>query len=115
MRAVHNYLQNNEIEILNDDFAAVTQNADQNSFVYFDPPYLVLTIPILLDTRRDNLMKEQLRLRDVYVELTNRGVKCLLSNADTDFIRKIFGDDGFEIITVQAKEPSTLIPQDAAK
>lgn len=104
LRAVHNYLQNNEIEILNDDFAAVTQNADQNSFVYFDPPYHSSDNTNFTGYQAGQFdEKEQLRLRDVYVELTNRGVKCLLSNADTDFIRKIFGDDGFEIITVQAK------------
>lgn len=104
LRAVHNYLQNNEIEILNDDFAAVTQNADQNSFVYFDPPYHSPDNTNFTGYQADQFdEKEQLRLRNVYVELTNRGVKCLLSNADTDFIRKIFGDDGFEIITVQAK------------
>ena len=102
--AIHNYLQNNEIEILNEDFASATQNADRHSFVYFDPPY----------HSPDNMNftgyqaygfdeNDQIRLRDTYLKLTERGVKCLLSNSDTDFIRMIFDDKRFKIITVQAK------------
>lgn len=104
LRAVHNYLQNNEIEILNGDFATVTQNADNKSFVYFDPPYHSPDNTNFTGYQADGFDEnEQLRLRNAYIELTERGIKCLLSNSDTDFIRRIFGDNGFQIITVQAK------------
>ncbi|MDD4335667.1 MAG: Dam family site-specific DNA-(adenine-N6)-methyltransferase [Desulfotomaculaceae bacterium] len=104
LRAVHNYLQNNEIEILNGDFATVTQNADNKSFVYFDPPYHSPDNTNFTGYQADGFDEnEQLRLRNAYIELTERGIKCLLSNSDTDFIRRIFGGNGFQIITVQAK------------
>ncbi len=104
LRAVHNYLRNNEVEILSGDFAAVTQNADMKSFVYYDPPYHSPGNINFTGYQANGFDEnEQLRLRNVYARLTERGVKCLLSNADTDFIRKIYGIGGFEIITVQAK------------
>lgn len=104
LRAVHKYLQDNEIEILNGDFAAVTQNADQKSFVYFDPPYHSPDNTNFTGYQADGFNEnDQMRLRDVYLELTERGVKCLLSNSDTDFIRELFNDSRFKIITVKAK------------
>ncbi len=104
LRAVHTYLQDNEIEILNGDFAMVTKNADKKSFVYFDPPYHSPDNTNFTGYQADGFGEnEQLRLRNVYLELTERGVKCLLSNSDTDFIREIFNDSRLKIITVQAK------------
>lgn len=104
LRAVHKYLQDNEIEILNGDFATITQNADQKSFVYFDPPYHSPDNTNFTGYQADGFNEnDQMRLRDVYLELTERGVKCLLSNSDTDFIRELFNDNRFKIITVKAK------------
>ena len=40
---------------------------------------------------------------NVMIALTNRGVKCLLSNSDTDYVRELYNYDFFEIIPVQAK------------
>lgn len=104
LRAVHNYLQNNEVEILNGDFTAATKNADKKSFFYFDPPYHSPDNTNFSGYQAAGFdEKEQLRLRNTFIELTERGAKCLLSNADTDFIRKIFSDNNFQITVVQAK------------
>ena len=43
---------------------------------------------------------EQKRLRDLYDKLTQKGVKCMLSNADTSFIRQLY--TGFTIENVAA-------------
>jgi DNA adenine methylase len=37
------------------------------------------------------------------IKMTNSGVKCLLSNSDTKYIRELYDYDFFEIISVQAK------------
>lgn len=104
LQAVHSYLQKNEIEILNEDFASVTRDTNQRSFVYFDPPYHSPDNTNFTGYQANGFGEnEQIRLRDTYLDLTERGVKCLLSNSDTEFIREIFNDDRFEIISVHAK------------
>lgn len=104
LRAISTYLSNNEIDIMNGDFAAAVQNADRRTFVYFDPPYHSPNNTNFTGYQADGFDdNEQLRLRDTFVDLTNQGVKCLLSNSDTEFIRYIYADDRFEIINILAR------------
>jgi DNA adenine methylase len=104
LRAVHEYLSSGDIEIKSGDFEEAVQTAGEGSFVYFDPPYH--------GTGKKNFTgyqaggfgdAEQTRLRDVFFSLTKRGVPCLLSNADTPFIRGLYADDRVEILTRPAK------------
>jgi DNA adenine methylase len=104
LRAIHNYFNNNMIEICNGDFADAVKTANSSSFVYFDPPYHSPNNTNFTGYQANGFGEaEQVRLRDTYMALTERGVKCLLSNSDTEFIRDIFTDDRLNIITVQAK------------
>ena len=105
LKAIHKYLSDNEeIEILNGDFALAVQKADDKAFVYFDPPYHSADNTNFTGYQADRFgTEEQARLRNTYVELTERGAKCLLSNSDTPFIRELYTDDRFDIITVTAK------------
>jgi DNA adenine methylase len=104
--AIHRYFNHKSVnlKILNQDFEAAVSGSGKNSFIYFDPPYHSPGNTNFTGYQAggfDN--KEQLRLRDVYVARTEAGVRCLLSNSDTPFIRKIYGDHGFKIIEVKAK------------
>ena len=93
LRSVSDYLGSNDITILNGDFEDATDPVGGGAFVYFDPPY---------DSPRNEGFtgyqasgfgrKDQIRLRDLMVELTERGAKCLLSNAATDFIVSIYSE-----------------------
>lgn len=104
LRAVHEYLAINEITICAADFAFALQSTDRQSFVYFDPPYHSADNTNFTSYQAGGFgAEEQLRLRDTFTWLTERGVKCLLSNADTDFIWEIYSDRRFAIITVPAK------------
>lgn len=104
LRAISNYLNTNKIEILNCDFAQVVQSANRHSFVYFDPPYHSPDNTNFTGYQANGFdQNEQIRLRDTYVDLTKKNVKCLLSNSDTEFIRDLYNDTRFVIITVQAK------------
>lgn len=104
LRAISTFLSNNDIDIMNDDFTAAVQIADSRTFVYFDPPYHSPNNTNFTGYQADGFDEnEQLRLRDTYVNLTNRGVKCLLSNSDTEFIRDIYTDNRFEIIRILAR------------
>jgi DNA adenine methylase len=104
LRAIHHYLQSVSIDILNGDFVQALQNVDKHSFVYFDPPYHSPDNTNFTGYQANGFGEsEQIRLRNTYFELTEKGIKCLLSNSDTKFIRSLYDDRRFEIITVQAK------------
>jgi DNA adenine methylase len=103
LRQISAYLKANRITIMTGDFEAAVSRADKRSFVYFDPPY---------DSRGRGFTGyqadgfgegDQKRLRDVFAEMTRRGTKCLLSSSDTEFIRDLYNDEQWEIITVKAK------------
>jgi len=104
LRQISNYLNSNEIDIFNKDFEQVVSAAGKKSFVYFDPPYHSPDKTNFTGYQANGFDDdEQERLRNVMIKMTNRGVKCLLSNSDTEFIRELYKHDLFEIISVQAK------------
>lgn len=102
IKAVSKYLNKEDIQIMNVDYAVALAMADNKSFVYLDPPYH----PISTSSSFTGYIQggwneeEQIRLRDVCNELTERRVKFLLSNSDCAFIRDIYQD--YRIETVQA-------------
>ena len=114
LKAIHKYLtDSDEIEILNGDFADAVQTADNKSFVYLDPPYHSADNTNFTGYQAEKFgSEEQARLRDTYLKLTEGGAKCLLSNSDTDYIRELYTDNRFEIISVTAKR---TINSDAAR
>ncbi|MCC8372200.1 MAG: Dam family site-specific DNA-(adenine-N6)-methyltransferase [Rickettsia endosymbiont of Pseudomimeciton antennatum] len=71
----------------------------KNDFVYFDPPYHQSGEKFYTMLPFDQ--SEQIRLRDFVKELGSKGVKTMISNSDTDFIRDIYKD--FNIRTVDIK------------
>jgi DNA adenine methylase len=103
LRAVSGYLQNNDITILQGDFAPALKNAGDQALVYFDPPYHSPDKRTFTGYQPPGFGEaEQLRLRDCFLALTGGGAKCLLSNADTEFIRKIYTHPRTEIIPLRA-------------
>ncbi|GHU02470.1 site-specific DNA-methyltransferase (adenine-specific) [Spirochaetia bacterium] len=104
LRQISDYLNANEIDILNNDFEYAVINADKQSFVYLDPPYHSPHKTSFTGYQADGFGEdEQERLRNVIIKMTNRGAKCLLSNSDTEYIRELYKHDFFDIISVQAK------------
>jgi DNA adenine methylase len=73
------------------------------SFAYFDPPYHpAVSNGFTKYTKLDFSEKDQERLRDFALQLTNNGVKLMLSNYDTPFIRSRYSSNIWNIDTVQA-------------
>ena len=104
--AIYKYLnhENTEIKILNGDFSDAVANAGEGSFIYFDPPYHSPDNANFTGYQAGGFNEnEQVRLRDIFVSRTDAGAKCLLSNSNTPFIRDLYKDDRFEMITVKAK------------
>jgi DNA adenine methylase len=104
LRQISNYLNVNEIKILNVDFEQAVLDVDKKSFIYFDPPYHSPNKTNFTGYQADGFgTEEQERLRNIMIKMTTRGAKCLLSNSDTEYIRELYDYDFFEIISVQAK------------
>lgn len=94
LRGVSNYLNQNQIEILNLDFQDAVLTAKKGDFIYFDPPYDPVSNTASFtgyDVNGFN-KKEQERLRDVANNLIDRKCKILLSNACTAFILDLYND-----------------------
>lgn len=84
-------------------FEAILEAAiNQKDLVYFDPPYYpVSTTSNFTAYSRDAFSKDdQIRLRDIFATLAQRGVKVMLSNSDCVFIRELYS--GFNIHEIQA-------------
>ncbi|MFA8440039.1 DNA adenine methylase [Bacillaceae bacterium YX66] len=101
LRAVNHYLKANEITILNVDFETAVADAKEGDFIYFDPPYDPLSeTSSFTGYSLDGFNREdQLRLRDLFVELHERGCYVLLSNSATDFIKDIYADFHIDVVS----------------
>lgn len=101
--SIRQYFLNNEINIFNEDFEKVVQNAKSGDFVYFDPPYDIYPDKLgFVDYGKDGFGKEeQIRLRDCFKALSDRDVKVMLSNHNTQFINELY--QGFNIHVIEAK------------
>lgn len=94
LRAVHRYFANNDVAFSQGDFAVAVAEAREGDFVYFDPPY----DPVNVTSSFTGYQKggfdraEQERLKEICDDLDRRGVKFLLSNSATDFIRELYAD-----------------------
>jgi DNA adenine methylase len=100
---VSNYLQNNNINFFNIDFELVLKSAQKGDFIYYDSPYWPLSeTSNFTNYTKDGFTKDdQIRLRNCFKELSERGCYCSLSNSYCDFILDLYKD--FNIIEIQAK------------
>ena len=81
-------------------FEKVLKNANSWDFVYFDPPYDVLTESANFTSYdKSGFWRDmQEKLRDVFVKLDKKWCKVMLSNHNTPFIREIYKDFNFKIV-----------------
>lgn len=92
-----------KVEIKQASFEKVLNYATgSNDFVYFDPPYYPLNKTSNFTAYSNFCFDEnqQIKLRDIFIKLANKGVKVMLSNSDCPFIRDLYSD--FNIHTISA-------------
>lgn len=112
LRAVSKYFNTSNITFYSEDFAETLSRVHKGGFVYLDPPY----DPVSDTARFTGYNKggfdrsEQLRLKRCCDELTQRGVKFMLSNSATEFIKELYQE--YDITIVKAKR---AINADASK
>lgn len=102
LRTVSQYLNEKDICILKGDFETAVNDAQAGDFVYFDPPYAPVsaTSAFTAYTNDGFGSSEQMRLRDLFASLTERGVKVMLSNSDVGAIHELYKDLPHTIIEI---------------
>lgn len=112
LRAVSSYLNSNDIRFMSGDFEEALKGVRKGAFVYLDPPY----DPISKSSNYTGYTEggfdkdEQIRLSEACKRLDKKGVKFLLSNSATPFIKDLYKD--YEIFEVGANRH---INSDASK
>lgn len=83
-------------------FEIAVDEATKGDFIYFDPPYYPINKTSNFTSYSENGFNEfdQLKLKQVVDEKTAKGVKIMLSNSYTPFIRTLYKD--YKQITVYA-------------
>lgn len=112
LRAVNKYFTSCNITFYSEDFSATMDRLGRGCFAYLDPPYdpVSNTASFTGYNKGGFNRDEQLRLKQCCDGLTKRGIKFLLSNSATDFIKDLYKD--YDISIVQAKR---AINSDATK
>ena len=92
LRAVSDYLKSADIKIICAEYGKIIELAKKEDFIYLDPPYA----PVSETSNFTNYvedgfsLKDQEELAEVFKELDRRGCYVMLSNSDTDFIKKLY-------------------------
>ena len=98
---IHAYLNFNNIQILSIDFEEAVKDAKEGDFIYFDPPYDSDTSTFNSYTEDGFSKDEQIRLSNVFKNLSDRGCYVMLSNHNTILINELYKD--FYIHKITAK------------
>jgi DNA adenine methylase len=102
LRSLAHFLNLNDIKITNLDYVDALKKIGKNSFVYYDPPYH----PVSSSSNFTGYVAggwdelEQRRLRDLCDQLTEKGVKFLLSNSSAPLIFDLYKK--YKIKTIKA-------------
>ncbi|MDR1056436.1 MAG: DNA adenine methylase [Prevotellaceae bacterium] len=102
LKAVHKFLHANDIEIINGDYESALSSIPTNSFAYLDPPYH----PVSDSSNFTGYVQggwnenDQISLKKTCDLLNEKGIKFLLSNSATDFIKNLYSS--YQICIVKA-------------
>ncbi|WP_296647074.1 Dam family site-specific DNA-(adenine-N6)-methyltransferase [Rhodoluna sp.] len=105
LRAVSAFLSETDsagrpaVEFHTGGYKDILQNvSNPRALVYCDPPYHPTTATSFKSYTRDGFNEEnQIELHDEVVRLTKLGVRVLLSNSDTEFIRRLYSEKFFTV------------------
>lgn len=103
LRAVNAYFNTATIHSTSLDYSEVLKILPKGTFVYLDPPYdPVSDTSSFTGYSKDGFTRDdQIRLRECCDALNARGLKFMLSNSATDFIKEQYA--AYHITIVQAK------------
>jgi len=90
LRSASDILQGTKIT--NGSYDKVLEMAETGDFVYLDPPYVPLTKTASFTKYTSDGFgpEEQVKLRDLFVKLRDRGCYVMLSNSSADEVRELY-------------------------
>jgi DNA adenine methylase len=95
LRNISNALLNSKTHLYFSDYRTMlVGKTKEDDFIYLDPPYdpVSATARFTGYTECGFTDKDQRDLSLIFMKLTDRGSKVLLSNSDTPFIRELYKD-----------------------
>jgi DNA adenine methylase len=95
LRNIYDALLDFKTNLYFSDYRAVlVDKTKEDDFIYLDPPYdpISTTAKFTGYTECGFTYKDQRDLSQIFMKLTDRGCKVLLSNSDTPFIRELYKD-----------------------
>jgi DNA adenine methylase len=103
LRAVSSYLNTATVHLTSVDYSEVLKSLPRGTFVYLDPPYDPIsdTSSFTGYSKGGFNRDEQIKLRKCCDDLHKKGLKFMLSNSATDFIKEQYA--AYNITIVQAK------------
>ena len=102
MTLAYVYFQTNDVKMLNTDFEEAVKEAKKGDFIYFDPPYDSDDEKTFNSYTEEGFGKEQqIRLANVFKDLSNRGCYVMLSNHNTKLINELYEDFNIHVITAK--------------
>lgn len=109
--AVSKNLQGMKITV--GDFEKASIEASEGDFIFFDSPYAPLNSTSFEAYTKEGFdIESHKRLAALYDKLTNKGVFCMLTNHNTEFINELYGRKGYRMDIVSVKR---MINSDATK
>ena len=98
--AISRSLQNVAIE--NGDFETVCSWAGEGDFVFIDSPYAPLNPSSFESYTKEGFdVESHKRLAEGFHRLTSKGVLCMLTNHNTEFINELYADYRREVVDVK--------------
>lgn len=108
---VSEYLK--KVTILQGDFEEACQDTKEGDFIFFDSPYAPLNPTSFESYTKESFdMESHERLAKLFDKLTKKGCYCMLTNHNTEFINKLYGNKGYRMDVVSVKR---MINSDASK
>lgn len=89
------------------DFVEATVHAKPGDFVYLDPPYIPMSASssFVSYSQGGFSMDDQLRVRNLFFDLTNRGVSVIASNSDTPATRELYQSRATHFEPIEVNRP----------
>ena len=112
---ISRYLNSNDIDILEGDFEKALSTVGSGDFVYLDPPYAPIssTSSFTSYTNEGFDESDQIRLRDIFIELGKRGANVMLSNSDVELIHELYSN--IPNIDIRVVKANRMINSKASK
>lgn len=92
----------NHADIKHGDFEETCRDAGEGDFVFFDSPYAPLNPTSFVSYTKEGFSyDDHVRLSELFKGLDGRGVKCMLTNHNTELINGLYSGFNFQVVEVK--------------